>query len=481
MVIESIRPWNTHWTGADVSSLILKHPGIRPAVARIVAELLAPQQKMWSLRPGPRQIGKTTSLGHAMRALMTTHGVPRRSVVFVPVDQESVAEASGGRLDSIIDAAISLSPPTSSEPLFLFLDEVQEMEAWATKLKAAWDRYHDMVRIVATGSSAAELTRHGAADLHGRIRTTRMYPMKFREIIDSHPGRGAHLPDAEWAAIRGLALDVRKALIDGRPGFPQAVDALHERIEGCPGVGPFLRASFQDAAVWGGYPVPRGGGGLSEVQRLDYFESAWNAVVAKDLQRTGTVKTHDFRSLFRQICRNPGGKFVPHKIASDLGIKADTAAEWKRLLEDLFLVQQLPPLKPNLQPSNQKDKAYPVDPGWTAYWLTVTDTTFWLGQPVLGEMVETLLVDHLRRLQFNVMGTSAPGFGYVESPEVDIAVNLGAQWLLVEAKYRKTPKAHLQNAGGPADFRVVATRTHFEGPDGAGSLFVPAHEVALWC
>jgi hypothetical protein len=45
-----------------------------------------------------------------------------------------------------------------------------------------------------------------------------------------------------------------------------------------------------------------------------------------------------------------------HHLTHQLGLAADA-----------MLVQQLPPLKPNLQPDRGPDKAYPTDPGWTGH------------------------------------------------------------------------------------------------------------------
>ncbi len=90
-------------------------------------------------------------------------------------------------------------------------------------------------------------------------------------------------------------------------------------------------------------------------------------------------------------------------------------------------------------------------------------------------------MDHARRLQYNVAGTTALEVGYIEDPEVDIALNLGPRWLLLEAKYRSKPRSNLEKAGHKGDLRIIATRDRFELANADGTHKIPAHEFALLC
>lgn len=477
----TILPWNSHWGGGPVSPLILRHAGVRAPVPRLVESLLQPDDPQWTVLAGPRQIGKTTTLGHVARSLLGTPDVPPRSIAVVPFDQPAVLRAFGNDFDALMGALGTLHVATPEQPLFLLMDEVQEVDDWARRLKAAWDRHHREVRVLATGSSAMRIVRPANADFPGRVRTRTMHPMKFREVLLGHPERARYAPEPFWQGLEALAKEARGAMTAADHDFRAALQEFHVGLEAVPQARAFAASVFQEYCLWGGYPSARPGSDLTIAARRETFEQAWNAVLARDAPAVGIIKTREFSRLFEGIAARPGSKFVPHSAAKAIGAKSDTVSQWKRVLEDALLVQQLPALKDNLRPTKGKDKVYTTDPGWFGHVTGRLDAALLAGEPEYGLLVETVLVDHARRLQFNLAGTSSLPFGYVGEPEVDVAASLGRRWLLLEAKLGGG-RSHLTAVGGVDALRVVATRDHFELPRQPGEAFhIPAHEWALLC
>lgn len=463
-----------------MSPLALRHPAERAPVKFLVRNLRQPPESQWEVLAGARQIGKTTSLGHVAQRLVAD-GVPPRSIAIVPLDQPVIQGALEGSLDELIALLSMAHPPREETPLYLLLDEVQELPSWSKALKAAWDRHHAVVRVLATGSSALRTIRPVEADFPGRIRIETIHPMKFREVLQGHPETAKHAPPEAWDRIATAAKAAREAI--ARPGdpFEERLLRLHELVHGVsPTLPVFLRALFREYCVWGGYPAARPGTERGIVGRREVFEQAWTAVLGKDLPAVGVVKTREFGMLFQHIALNPGAKFVPHNLARRLGVNAASVAQWKRLMEDALVVQQLPPLKPNLNEAGGKDKAYLTDPGWYAYLKGVLDSAA-VPDEALGLLAETVLVDHARRLQYGVLRSTTFPKGYVDGPEVDVAVSLGPRWLLLESKFRGRKGTNLAEAGKKGDLRVVATRDEFNlGKPGEPHL-VPAAEWALIC
>lgn len=478
MDLEPLRPWNTHWAGAPVTERVLKHPVARAAVAKWVEDLRSDAQEQWSLRPGPRQVGKTTSLGHVARLLLADASIDPRQVVIVPADDPDILESSEGRFEAIIHAATSQFAPTRSRPLFLLVDEIQEFPDWAKQLKTAWDKRHHTVRLLATGSSATRILRPVNADFDGRIRTITMHPMKFREVVEAHPERGARFGDADWRTLRQLVNGCREGLRTGHEATAGAFERLHTFLHGRE-VNAWLRQLWLEYVAWGGYPATRPGSQLAPAARLERFGAAMDTVLARDVGAGGIRKLREFRLLFRGICLSGGGKFEPYGYSKDLGTEGSAIQHWKQVLEDTMLVQQLPPMKPNLRPDRGRDKAYPTDPGWISYFSGHTGPV--ASQDAVGHAVENVLVDHVRRLQFNVLATTQLPIGYVADPEIDVAARLGTHWLLLEAKYRAEPRATFRDVGGEEDVRIVATRDTWQLNPAPGSHFIPAHEFALVC
>lgn len=483
-LLEAVRPWNTHWSTGQVSPLTLKSDHERAAVPHLVATLRSPPHATWTVLAGPRQIGKTTSLGHVARRLLDDHGVEPRQVAIVPADQPAVQAHLEAGLDPLFQALFQSHAPSPEKPLYVLLDEVQEIPKWAKLLKAAWDRYHPSVRLLATGSSALHIIRPAEADFPGRVRVETIHPMKFREVVVAHPDLRSHLSGKDAAALEKHCKAARASIERAEPAakLGKALVKLDDFLHASsPTLVPFLRQVFLEHCVWGGYPNARAGGTTDPARRRELFEQAWNAVLAKDVPAVGLVKTREFTLLFHHLATNPGRKFVPHNLSRDLGVKAETLSQWKRVLEDAMLVQQLAPLKPNLLPANGKDKAYLLDPGWNAYFTGVLDHAEVAGTPREGPLVETVLADHARRLQLTVTHSRNLPIGYVEDPEVDLAVDLGRRWLLVESKHGSAARSHLDEIDSPGALKVVATRDHFEVPEDEGALFLPSYMLALIC
>lgn len=482
MALTSITPWNTHWLGDSVSRLLVTHPQPRSAVGYWIDDLVSPPDGQWTVVAGPRQVGKTTGLGHVVRGLLD-RGIPAKSIIVVPFDQPTVQQGLGDDLDAAVARFSAQHAPTSDEPLYLLLDEIQEVRQWSKRLKAAWDRHHPRVRVLATGSSALELIRPVQADFPGRIRRQTIHTMKLREVVDAHPDRTKHIPDPQWRRLIETMRQARDAIVstDAEDDFAERLTDVHQAIHASdPPLDAFLQNVFQEYVLWGGYPRVRPGRTIDAAERRAAFEQAWDAVLARDLASVGVVKTREFALLFRHLASNPGGKFVAAGVARDLGVQHPTVSEWKRVLEDAFLVQQLMPLKPNLRPAKGKDKAYLQDPGWYSHFAGITHAHGLDDPAVVGLLVENVLVDHARRLQFNLTKSRSLPIGYVTEPEVDVAANLGSRWLLMEAKYRANPKRTLNDfATTGSALKVVATRDHFEMPEGQGVFYIPAYLWAL--
>lgn len=478
--MQALTEWNPHWFGGAVTPRALKYPQERAVVPHWLNDLLDPPDRMWALKPGPRQVGKTTSLGHVAKRLIEQQGVAARRVTIASLDDDLILDASSGRLETIIESAMEQRTPTPQEPAFLLLDEIQAFPDWAHQLKAAWDRHHMHLRVLATGSSAVKLLRPASADFHGRVRTVTVHPMKFREIVAGHPDTHKHADQKTLDTILRLARQARESLIDGHEAFGAAVNELHGMLE-AKGLSRHLRQLWLEYCAWGGYPAVRPGAKIEPAQRLDRFEGAWSTIVANDVVAGGIRKFREFRLLMRHIALNPGGKFEPFGIGNKLDIPGQTIQEWKNALDDLMLVQQLPSLKTNLAPAKGRDKAYPTDPGWCSYFRGNVEPQIDPDATGTGLIVETVLVDHLRRALFNLQSTTVLPIGYAAKPEVDVVAQLRDKRLLFEAKYSTAPQTHLSKVGRPDDLRIVATRDRFETAPLGGSHMIPAQEIAFLC
>ena len=117
------------------------------------------QQKM-VLLSGPRQSGKTT----LARALIGASGAASRYLNWD--DDESRTK--------ILQAAF----PHAGLIVF---DELHKYSRWRNLVKGLYDREHQALRILVTGSARLDLYRRGGDSLQGRYHHLRLYPLSLKE------------------------------------------------------------------------------------------------------------------------------------------------------------------------------------------------------------------------------------------------------------------------------------------------------------
>lgn len=155
----------------------------------------------WITMYGLRGAGKTTLLAQLYEELK----VPNKNKLFLSVDQ--VVGIFGVSLKEILEVYEELlgsSFEQLTEPIFLFLDEVQYDEKWALLLKTIYDR-SNKVFIFTTGSSALSLQAN--ADVARRAIFEKLYPMNFTEYIKVK---------SQKIEIQGLDVSLQDAIFNSK-------------------------------------------------------------------------------------------------------------------------------------------------------------------------------------------------------------------------------------------------------------------------
>ncbi len=131
----------------------------------------------WLTMYGLRGAGKTTLLAQ----LYEQTKIENKRKLFLSVDQAlGIFGVSLKEILEVYEEILGGSFEQLTEPVFLFLDEVQYDEKWGLLLKTIYDR-SNKVFIVATGSSALSL--QASTDVVRRAVFEKLYPMSFTEFI----------------------------------------------------------------------------------------------------------------------------------------------------------------------------------------------------------------------------------------------------------------------------------------------------------
>lgn len=264
---------------------------------------------------GPRRVGKTVMMFHAVKELLT-EGVPHRKILFFSVDNPLY---SGMSLEQLLDAALKATKQEVSpdmEGYCIFFDEIQYLRDWERHLKVMCDR-HRKARFVASGSAAAALRMKSMESGAGRFTHFSLPPLLFCEY---------------------LAMTGADSLV-----VPAMVEWFGERSRGfdCVDYG-LLNEKFCDYINFGGYPEVV----LSMQQRINPGRYIKEDIVDKVLLRDlpglyGITDTRDLYRLYIHIVYRTGEEFTYEDLSKESGIRKETIRRYLEYLESAFLIKVL--------------------------------------------------------------------------------------------------------------------------------------------
>lgn len=129
---------------------------------------------------GPRRVGKTWLMQHAVRQLLSDGACDAKNILFFPLD---VPVYHGTGLEELVHAGARM---TGRDPIrdriFVFFDEIQYLKDWETHLKTLVDAYPNL-RVAASGSAASALRTGSRESGAGRFTDLLLGPLSFREYV----------------------------------------------------------------------------------------------------------------------------------------------------------------------------------------------------------------------------------------------------------------------------------------------------------
>lgn len=271
----------------------------------------------------------------------------------------------------------------------VILDEIHRVPELFRDLRGIIDRGRRegrrTGRFLVLGSASIDLLRQSGESLAGRIAYVDMGPLDILEVPT-----GADPLHALW--LRGGYPDSYLAADDGR--------SLAIRKD-------FIRTYLQrDVALFG----PR--------------------LPAETLERLWTMLAH-----------GQGGLLNASRLASGLGVSAQTVTRYVDLLADLLLLRRLPPFRANLGKRLVKSpKIYVRDSGMVHALLGIGDHNCLSGHPVVGASWEGFVIESL--LAAAPPRTMASFYRTLAGAEIDLVLELpdGRGLWAVEIKHGSTAR-----------------------------------------
>ena len=310
---------------------------------------------------GPRRVGKTWLMQHAVRQLLSDRACDAKDILFFPLD---VPVYHGSGLEELVHAgARTTGRDPTRDRLFVFFDEIQHLKDWETHLKTLVDAYPNL-RIAASGSAASALRTGSRESGAGRFTDLLLGPLSFREYVGMK-GLSSRFGE-QWLETR-----------EGRISIP-AAESVEE-----------ANRTFVDYANSGGYPEqvlrPGADGDAAQYVQRDIVDK----VLLRDLPSLYHVEdVRDLQAFFSYLSFHTGSVQSYETLSRGAGLTKHVIGNFLHYLEDAFLVVRHDRIDVNassLQRATQF-KLYLSNPSLrAAMFQTVRDPT----EPSFGHVVET--------------------------------------------------------------------------------------------
>lgn len=304
---------------------------------------------------GPRRVGKTILVSHAIHALLED-GVAGRDILYVSLETPSLIGLS---LDALVRRFEKMFDRPANTRLHIFFDEIQYLKSWEVHLKSLVDS-HRHCQFVATGSAAAALKHKSAESGAGRFTEFVLPPLTFFEFL--------RFVDKENDLIR------EEAAGETRRFVARDIVALNE--------------AFVDYLNFGGYPEALFYEGIRKNPRRYIKSDIIDKVLLRDLPSLyGIADVQELNGLFNTLAYNTGQELSLEDLSQSSGVSKPTLVKYLEYLEAAFLIKRLRRVDNNARQfkKSMTFKVYLTNPTMRAALfssLTATD-------PAIGHLVET--------------------------------------------------------------------------------------------
>lgn len=189
----------------------------RPNYQRVLNELRDTEQV--KVLQGVRRCGKSTILA-SFKDELIAGGVPESNIFYRRFDEFSLPlEQTAEGLMKDLGAAFDSANPDVM--MYVFLDEIQEVEGWETVVRRL--HAHPGVDVYVTGSNAHLLSSDLATQLAGRQVSIRVYPLSFEEYLRFKNAYDIAYQDADTAFSEYMRFGGMPSLFSLRSGTPEGI------------------------------------------------------------------------------------------------------------------------------------------------------------------------------------------------------------------------------------------------------------------
>lgn len=131
---------------------------------------------------GPRRGGKTYYLYLLIKKLLV-QGIKKERILYINFEDPKLVDISFKDLPLFLDVFYEIYPQNKSEKIWLFLDEIQNVEGWELFVRNILDK--ERAQVFLSGSSSKLLSKEIATSLRGRTLNYLLLPFSFTEFLEA--------------------------------------------------------------------------------------------------------------------------------------------------------------------------------------------------------------------------------------------------------------------------------------------------------
>lgn len=358
---------------------------------------------------GIRRCGKTFFLWQIINHLLSPKAkTDFKNILFIQGDDEYLNQIIKEQsFIHIIQEYLNwrkLDLENLSKTLYVFIDEIQNIDNWEIQLKNIFDLKRN-IKFIVSGSSTAKLKSNALKKLVGRIIFFQIYPLSFSEFIFFKENK--EMP--EWQLNKG---------------FKELKNTISQKI-------PYkniLRRNFLEYLDSGGYPrvVLEKEQSVKEKLLRDYLD----LIIKRDISSVFSIEhLSELENILSFLGKNTANKISFFRISKETGMKIETVKKYYYYLEQAYLIFNINFFKASLKKTRRPYKFYLTDLGLRN--LLSGDFGIKPSETLLGNLVESAIANFLSRQELSV--------GYWEDKQgdqVDFIVKSSKNLLPIEVKYQ---------------------------------------------
>ncbi len=268
--------------------------------------------KEFAVITGARQTGKTTLL-HQISAHLKQN---LELVYFLTLEDPAILSRLNQHPENIFEFVI-INP---NKKIFILLDEIQYLENPSNFLKLLFDKYHEQIKIIATGSSAFYIDRKFTDSLAGRKRLYELYTLDFDEFLIFRTGNN----------------DLTNELNILRNNEKYTSSRRRE-----------LEVYFSEYLTYGGYPaVVLADDHQKKVERLKELTGSF---LKRDITESNIQDQDKFYKLVLILSQQTGSLVNVNELSRLLSLSVTAVDNYLYILQKCFHIRLLKPFYKNIR------------------------------------------------------------------------------------------------------------------------------------